>query len=113
MLIAVGPADSAVDMCRASDRPDDAGAGAGLLQLVEEDGTPASAPRRVDDLAAEAAQTTGFRAAESPRWLWPSTADVYPALVRAGATVARVHDLELTEGLLLGSAGQWGAPRSL
>jgi DNA polymerase-1 len=113
VLIAVGPADSAVDMCRASDRPDDARAGAGLLQLVEEDGTPASAPRRVDDLAAEAAQTTGFRAAESPRWLWPSTADVYPALVRAGATVARVHDLELTEGLLLGSAGQWGAPRSL
>ena len=110
MLIAVGPVDRAAGVCRAGDRPGDGGGGPGLLQLVEEDGTPTGTPRRVDDLAAEAA---GFRASDTPRWLWPSTAELYPALVRAGATVARVHDLELTEGLLLGSAGQWGAPRSL
>ncbi len=110
MLIAVGLADRAADMFRTGDRADDAGGGAGLLQLIEEDGTPAGAPRHVDDLAVEAA---GLGPSDNARWLWPSTADLYPPLLRAGATVARVHDLELTEGLLLGSAGQWGAPRSL
>jgi DNA polymerase-1 len=39
--------------------------------------------------------------------------DIYPGLLRAGVRVARCHDLELTESLLLGHVGQWGAPRSL
>jgi DNA polymerase-1 len=47
------------------------------------------------------------------RWLWPSTAECYPRLVRAGVRVARCHDLELTEALLLGSEGRWGEPRAL
>jgi DNA polymerase-1 len=45
--------------------------------------------------------------------LWASTAEIYPELLRSGVTVGRVHDLELTEALLLGSAGAWGAPRAL
>ena len=32
------------------------------------------------------------------RWLWPSTAEFYPALLRAGVAVARCHDLELSRG---------------
>ncbi len=51
--------------------------------------------------------------ADQPRWVWASTAEVYPALLRAGVRVARCHDLELTEALLLGHEGRWGAPRSL
>jgi DNA polymerase-1 len=71
-------------------------------------------------LAGEAGLTTG-PAAESgaadggsaPRWVWASTADIYPALLRAGVHVRRCHDVELTEGLLSGHAGRWGEPRAL
>lgn len=48
-----------------------------------------------------------------PRWLWASTAEIYPALLAAGVRVDRCHDIELTEALLLGYAGRWGEPRSL
>ncbi|MFC4064431.1 bifunctional 3'-5' exonuclease/DNA polymerase [Actinoplanes subglobosus] len=64
----------------------------------------------VPDLAAE---ITRLEAAEQPRWLWASTAGVYPPLLRAGVRVARCHDLELTEALLSGHAGRWGEPRGL
>ncbi|BCJ32473.1 bifunctional 3'-5' exonuclease/DNA polymerase [Actinocatenispora sera] len=47
------------------------------------------------------------------RWVWPDTARCYPGLLRAGARVARCHDLALAEGLLLGHAGRWGEPRAL
>ncbi|MCO5970490.1 bifunctional 3'-5' exonuclease/DNA polymerase [Actinoallomurus soli] len=47
------------------------------------------------------------------RWVWPSTAGLYPRLLRAGVRVARCHDLELTETLLLGHAGRFGEPRSV
>jgi DNA polymerase I len=50
---------------------------------------------------------------DRPRWLWASTAEEYPPLLRAGVRVDRCHDVELTEALLLGHAGQWGSPRSL
>jgi DNA polymerase-1 len=52
-------------------------------------------------------------AGRDARWLWPSTAECYPRLVRAGVRVARCHDLELTEALLLGYEGRWGEPRAL
>ncbi|GAB3967765.1 bifunctional 3'-5' exonuclease/DNA polymerase [Actinoallomurus acanthiterrae] len=47
------------------------------------------------------------------RWVWSSTAGLYPSLVKAGVRVARCHDLELTETLLLGYAGRFGEPRSV
>ena len=50
---------------------------------------------------------------DSVRWLWASTAEVYPALLDAGVRVDRCHDLELTEALLLGAEGRWGHPRGL
>ncbi|SFE51620.1 DNA polymerase-1 [Actinoplanes philippinensis] len=64
----------------------------------------------VPDLAAAIA---ALESAEQPRWLWTSTAGVYPPLLRSGVRVARCHDLELTEALLSGHAGRWGEPRGL
>ncbi|MET0415527.1 MAG: bifunctional 3'-5' exonuclease/DNA polymerase [Actinoplanes sp.] len=64
----------------------------------------------VADLAVAVAER---ESADHPRWVWAATADLYPALLRAGVRVARCHDLELTEALLLGHAGRWGEPRAL
>ncbi|HEX5596594.1 MAG TPA: bifunctional 3'-5' exonuclease/DNA polymerase [Micromonosporaceae bacterium] len=84
--------------------------GGGCLQPVGVDGTPAGPPESVDDLAAAVAAR---ERQDRPRWVWASTAAIYPPLLRAGVRVDRCHDLELTEALLLGHAGRWGEPRSL
>jgi DNA polymerase family A len=47
------------------------------------------------------------------RWVWPSTAELYPALLRSGVRVERCHDVALTEALLLGRAGTGGEPADL
>jgi hypothetical protein len=47
------------------------------------------------------------------RWVWESTAQVYPALLHAGVRVRRCHDLRLAERLLLGRDGHPGAAASL
>ncbi len=89
---------------------DEGGRGPGWLRTLRPDGTPASEPLRVTDLPAAIAER---EAADHPRWLWASTTETYPALLRAGVRVGRCHDIELTEALLLGHAGRWGEPRSL
>jgi DNA polymerase-1 len=86
------------------------GVGGGWLRPLTDDGAPAGAVQRVTDLPAAVAAE---EATASPRWLWAATAGSYPPLVRAGVRVARCHDLELTEALLLGYAGRWGEPRSV
>ncbi|TQF74927.1 bifunctional 3'-5' exonuclease/DNA polymerase [Rhodococcus spelaei] len=43
---------------------------------------------------------------EHPRWVWPDTAAVYPAVLRAGLRVQRCHDLALTAALLRTRAGE-------
>jgi DNA polymerase family A len=80
------------------------GAGGGWLR------SPDGAAQRVADLAAAVARR---EAADRPRWLWASAAALYAGLNSAGVRVARCHDLELTEALLLGHAGKWGKPRSV
>ncbi|GAA2405186.1 bifunctional 3'-5' exonuclease/DNA polymerase [Streptomyces glaucosporus] len=50
---------------------------------------------------------------EAARWVWRSTAEVYPRLLDAGVRVARCYDAEAAEALLLGHEGRWGEPRSL
>ncbi|GAA0586102.1 bifunctional 3'-5' exonuclease/DNA polymerase [Paractinoplanes ferrugineus] len=82
----------------------------GRLQDLRADGSPLGPPRHVGDLPAAIAERA---AADRPRWVWPATIDLYPVLLRAGVRVDRCHDLELTEALLLGHAGRWGAPRAL
>jgi len=84
--------------------------GGGSLQPVHPDGRPAGAAERVPDLVAAIAAR---ERREHPRWVWASTAAIYPRLLRAGARVDRCHDVELTEALLLGYAGRWGEPRTL
>ncbi|MFB6614154.1 bifunctional 3'-5' exonuclease/DNA polymerase [Streptomyces sp. NPDC056367] len=46
------------------------------------------------------------------RWIWQSTAAVYPRLLAAGARVDRCYDVEDAELLLLGHEGRFGEPRS-
>ncbi|QSB17358.1 bifunctional 3'-5' exonuclease/DNA polymerase [Natronosporangium hydrolyticum] len=86
------------------------GAGGGWLRPLDAQGEPAGPAQRVDDLAAAVAVAA---ARERPRWLWAATETTYPALLRAGLRLARCHDLQLTEALLVGYAGRWGEPRSL
>jgi DNA polymerase-1 len=59
----------------------------------------------VTDLAAAVAE---IERSGPVRWVWPSAAAVYPSLLRAGVRVARCHDAELTEALLLGRDGHPG-----
>lgn len=49
---------------------------------------------------------------EVTRWVWRSTAEVYPRLLAAGVRVERCYDIEDAETLLLGHAGRYGEPRS-
>jgi len=83
---------------------------AGRLCPLDASGAAAGPPERVPDLPAAVA---GWEARAAPRWLWASTAESYPALLRAGVRVARCHDTELTEALLLAYSGRWGEPRAL
>src|SRR5439155_11471117 len=80
------------------------------LQRLTNDAEPLAPAEEPVDLAGAVAL---LEAEHRPRWLWPSTAECYPALLRAGVRVERCHDLELTEALLLGHEGRWGEPRSL
>lgn len=79
----------------------------GALVPLGDDGRPSGPVTPVADLA------EAVRARPGVRWVWPSTAAIYPALLRAGVRVDRCHDLELTEALLLGAEGRWGEPRAL
>ncbi|HET6212603.1 MAG TPA: bifunctional 3'-5' exonuclease/DNA polymerase [Micromonosporaceae bacterium] len=84
------------------------GKGGARLREITDQGRPAGPERVCADLAAQV-RARG----DTVRWLWPATAEAYPALLRTGVWVDRCHDLELTEALLLGSAGRWGEPRAL
>ncbi|MGW3726198.1 bifunctional 3'-5' exonuclease/DNA polymerase [Streptomyces sp. NPDC000851] len=49
---------------------------------------------------------------EVTRWVWRSTAEVYPRLLATGVRVERCYDIEDAETLLLGHEGRYGEPRS-
>jgi DNA polymerase-1 len=49
---------------------------------------------------------------EADRWVWRSTAGIYPRLLAAGVRVERCYDIEDAELLLLGHEGRLGEPRS-
>ena len=86
-----------------------AGERGGVLLPLGEDGAVAGPVEEVADLVAAVAA----REVEHPRWVWSAADRIYPRLLRAGVRVARCHDLELTETLLLGYEGRWGEPCSL
>jgi DNA polymerase-1 len=71
------------------------------------DGLPAGPVRREADLV-EAVRGRP----DVVRWVWRSTAEVYPRLLAAGVRVERCYDMEAAETLLLGHEGRLGEPRS-
>jgi DNA polymerase I-like protein with 3'-5' exonuclease and polymerase domains len=85
-------------------------AGGGVLLPLTDDGAPAGPPEHTADLVDAIA---GHERAGTPRWVWSAARRLYPPLLRAGVRVARSHDLELTEALLLGHAERYGEPRSV
>jgi DNA polymerase family A len=84
--------------------------GGGVLQPLAADGAPAGPPEHAADLVGAIAAR---ERASRPRWVWRAAHRHYPGLLRAGVRVARCHDLELVEALLLGHAGRHGEPRSV
>ncbi|MFD3515893.1 bifunctional 3'-5' exonuclease/DNA polymerase [Streptomyces sp. NPDC058657] len=81
--------------------------GGAVLVPLSRDGRPAGETRHEPDLA-EAVRSRP----EVGRWVWRSTAEIYPRLLAAGVRVERCYDIEDAELLLLGHAGRWGEPRS-
>ena len=81
----------------------------GRLRVLGEDGQPAGPAEEVADLVDAVARREG----DATRWLWASTASLYPRMLAAGVKVARCHDAELIEALVLGYEGRWGEPRSV
>ncbi len=74
----------------------------GLLCELAADGSPRDGPVQVKDLYAAVA---GYESSGSVRWVWASGARLYPSLLRAGVQVARCHDVELTERLVISRDG--------
>jgi DNA polymerase I len=85
------------------------GGGCWLSELAEE-GTGHRPFVQHDDLAAAVAEREQSGAV---RWVWAATADIYPALLRAGVRLERCHDIALIEALLLGREGRPGESASL
>ncbi|MFD4713570.1 bifunctional 3'-5' exonuclease/DNA polymerase [Streptomyces sp. NPDC058430] len=81
--------------------------GGAQLAPLGADGTPAG-PVRQEPSVAEAVRSRP----DVTRWIWRSTAAVYPRLLATGARVPRCYDIEDAETLLLGHAGRFGEPRS-
>jgi hypothetical protein len=84
--------------------------GGGTLVPLADDGVPTGPSQPCDDLVTAMA---AHERARAPRWVWSATGKIYPRLLAAGVRVARCHDLELVETLLLGYDGRYGEPRSL
>lgn len=82
------------------------GGGAELAPLGP-DGLPAGPVLREPDLVAAVRDRP-----DVTRWVWRSTAEVYPRLLAAGVRAERCYDVEDAETLLLGHEGRYGEPRS-
>lgn len=81
--------------------------GGALVVALHPDGQPAGPVLREPDLAA----AIGSRP-QVTRWVWRSTAEIYPRLLASGVRVERCYDVECAEVLLLGHEGRLGEPRS-
>ncbi|MER5178948.1 bifunctional 3'-5' exonuclease/DNA polymerase [Streptomyces sp. NPDC002896] len=81
--------------------------GGAELAALGPGGLPTGPVRREPDLAESVRSRPGVT-----RWVWRSTAEIYPRLLAAGVRVDRCYDIEDAEMLLLGHAGRLGEPRS-
>ncbi|WP_085214664.1 bifunctional 3'-5' exonuclease/DNA polymerase [Streptomyces sp. Amel2xC10] len=77
------------------------------LAALGPDGLPAGPVLREADLSRAVRERP-----EVTRWVWRSTAEVYPRLLATGVRVERCYDVEDAETLLLGHEGRYGEPRS-
>ncbi|MGS2588727.1 bifunctional 3'-5' exonuclease/DNA polymerase [Streptomyces hebeiensis] len=82
--------------------------GGALLAPLDAAGRAAGPVLREPDLVA----AVEARLPEAVRWVWRSTAEVYPRLLAAGIRVERCYDIEAAEPLLLGHERRSGEPRS-
>ena len=82
-------------------------AGAALLVPLGRDGLPAGPVLAEPDLVESVRSRP-----DVVRWVWRSTAEIYPRLLAAGVRVERCYDVECAELLLLGHEGRLGEPRS-
>ncbi|MEV7193902.1 bifunctional 3'-5' exonuclease/DNA polymerase [Streptomyces sp. NPDC093510] len=82
------------------------GGGAELVR-VGGDGLPVGDIIREPDLA-EAVR----KRPDVDRWIWRSTAAIYPRLLTTATRIPRCYDIEAAELLLLGHEGRLGEPRS-
>ncbi|MEU3186435.1 bifunctional 3'-5' exonuclease/DNA polymerase [Streptomyces sp. NPDC006923] len=83
------------------------GAGA-LLAPLRPDGAPSGPVLKEPDLV----EAVRARLPDVVRWVWRSTAEMYPRLLSAGVRIERCYDIEAAELLLLGHEGRLGEPRS-
>ncbi|PZT72559.1 MULTISPECIES: bifunctional 3'-5' exonuclease/DNA polymerase [unclassified Streptomyces] len=81
--------------------------GAARLAPLDRAGRPSGPVQTAPDVA-EAVRSRP----DVARWVWRSTAAVYPRLLAAGVRVERAYDVEAAESLLLGYEGRLGEPRS-
>ena len=81
--------------------------GGAVLVALHPDGQPAGEVLHEPDLPTAVASRP-----QVTRWVWRSSAEIYPRLLASGVRVERCYDIENTEGLLLGHEGRLGEPRS-
>ncbi|MER0446509.1 bifunctional 3'-5' exonuclease/DNA polymerase [Streptomyces sp. Edi4] len=81
--------------------------GGARLAALGDDGLPLGGVHEEADLVAAVRARPG-----AARWVWRSSADIYPRLLAAGVRVERCYDIEDAELLLLGHEGRHGEPRS-
>lgn len=82
--------------------------GPGRLQRLHDDGTPLAEPEVVADLS----QIAAVERDHDPRWVF-ARSRTHRRLLAAGVEVARAHDVELVEGLIVGADGRFGEPHGL
>ncbi|SFY22899.1 DNA polymerase-1 [Streptomyces atratus] len=81
--------------------------GGALLAPLAPSGLPAAPVVTEPDLVAAVRARP-----DVTRWVWRSTAEIYPRLLAAGVPVSRCYDIEVAESLLLAHEGRLGEPRS-
>ncbi|MDK0520316.1 bifunctional 3'-5' exonuclease/DNA polymerase [Streptomyces sp. ML-6] len=81
--------------------------GGALLAPLAPTGLPAAPVVAEPDLVAAVRSRP-----DVTRWVWRSTAEIYPRLLAAGVLVDRCYDIEVAESLLLAHEGRLGEPRS-
>ncbi|MFB7915186.1 bifunctional 3'-5' exonuclease/DNA polymerase [Streptomyces sp. NPDC056061] len=81
--------------------------GGALLAPLDASGLPTAPVRSEPDPVAAVRSRP-----QVARWVWRSTAEIYPRLLAAGVAVDRCYDIEAAESLLLAHEGRLGEPRS-